>query len=182
MSREIFVSGFAAAILEYLVGLELRNMPLCGPITFGKSRQGVPVKSERLRHGSEKIGLEWFISHPSSHAYNIITLGLTTPRIGVLEQVWWAGAHYVTETRFQCRYHNFLSAVPFDRQIVWYNLTDFITIYWHMNIERLAFSSNRLHRIPWLNVVFDPLLLPSTNTNQLSRRRSLFGIGLRVFW
>ena len=119
-----------------------------------------------------------------SHAYNIITLGLTTPRIGVLEQVWWEGAHYFTETRYQCRYHNFLSAVPFDRQIVWYNLTDFITIHWQMNIERLAFSSNRLHRIPWLdlNVVFDPLLLPSTNTNQLSRRRSLFGISLRVFW
>ena len=58
MHVEIFITGLAAAILIFLVEVELRKMRhFVAPIIFRKSHQSVPVNSERFRNGSEKIGL-----------------------------------------------------------------------------------------------------------------------------
>ena len=41
-----------------------KNVPFCSPIIFRKSHQSVPLNSERVRNGSEKIGLGVILPPP----------------------------------------------------------------------------------------------------------------------
>ena len=65
MNLNIFVTGFCGRHFGFPGGTRVaKNVPFCSPIIFRKSRQSVPLNSERFRNGSKNIGLGVILPPP----------------------------------------------------------------------------------------------------------------------